>query len=163
MWASDENPAKSKTIVGLTICRSIGLVLLFDISHLLQIRQIALVLDIDHCIGVYEADKFCFADPFVGYRFSLLEFDRVFVTIGDAEEGFINRIVRYEASDVCEGACIDAGFLPQFPSGAAISILAFQGRSASGGGKETAVVGLPVSPLHQQIVAIDMPNKNLAD
>ena len=137
--------------------------LLFDISHLLQVWQIALVLDIDHGIGVYEADKFCFVDPFIGHRFSLLEFDGVFVTIGDAEEESVDRIVGHEVSDVCEGACIDAGFLPQFPSGAGIRILAFQGGAASGGFKETAVFGFPGIPLHQKIVAIDMPNQNLAD
>ena len=37
-------------IVGLPICRSIMLGLLFDICHLLQVWQIALVLDIDHGI-----------------------------------------------------------------------------------------------------------------
>ena len=137
--------------------------LLFDISHLLQVWQIALVLDIDHGIGVYEVDKFCFADPFVGYGFAFLEFDGVFVTIGDAEEDSVDRIVGYEVSDVCECACIDAGFLPQFPSGAGIRILAFQGRAASGGFKVSAVVGLAEIPLHQKIITICVPNKNLAD
>ena len=73
---------------------------LLDISHLLQIRLIASELNIDHGIGVYEVNKFCFADPFVGYSFSLLEFDRFFVTIGDTEEVFVDRIMRYESSDV---------------------------------------------------------------
>jgi hypothetical protein len=51
------------------------LALLFDISHLLQIRLVALELNIDHGIGVYEVNKFCFADPFVGYGFAFLECD----------------------------------------------------------------------------------------
>ncbi len=68
-----------------------------------------------------------FVDPLIGYGFSLLVFDRIFVTIGDAEEVFVDRIMGYESSNICECACIDASFLVQFPFGAAISIFALLG------------------------------------
>ena len=48
---------------------------LLDISDLLQIRLVAPELNIDHGIGVYEVNKFRFADPFIGYGFSILECD----------------------------------------------------------------------------------------
>ena len=56
-----------------------------------------------------------FADPFIGYGFSLLEFYGFLVTFGDTEEVFVDRIMGYESSNICECACIDAGFLVQFP------------------------------------------------
>ena len=93
------------------------LALLFDISDLLQIMFIALELHIDHGTGVYKLNEFRFANPFVGYCFSLLEFDGIFIAIGYAEEIFIDRIVRYESSDVCKCSSCDASFLQQFTSG----------------------------------------------
>ena len=137
--------------------------MLFDVSHLLQIGLIAPKLNIDHSTGIYEINEFRFTDPFIGYGFSLLEFDRTFVTIGDAEEVFVDRIMGYESSNICECACIDAGFLLQFPFGAAISIFAFQCGATSGGFKVSAVVGFPGVSLHQQIIAVGMPHQNLTN
>ena len=129
-----------------------------DISHLRQIGPVAPELNVDHGIGVYEVNKYCFADPLVGYRFTLLECNGILVTVGDTEEGFVDCIVRYESTDVCECACINAGFLPQFPLGAGRRIFAFQGGAASGGFKVSAVVWLPGIPLHQQIITVYVPD-----
>ena len=41
--------------------------LLFDISHLLPVWLVALILHIDHRIGIYEINEFRFADPLIFY------------------------------------------------------------------------------------------------
>ena len=85
---------------------------LFDISHLLQIRLVATELHIDHGIGVYKINEFCFTDPFVGYGFPLLEFDGTLLTVGDTEKVFIDGIVRYESSDFRKRTGLTPGRLP---------------------------------------------------
>jgi hypothetical protein len=129
--------------------------LLFDIAHLLRVRLIALILHIDHCIGVYEMNEFRFADSFAGYGFAFMECDCILGTVGDTEEGFIDCIVRYEVCDVCEITRLDAGFFLQFPSR---EDLAFRCRATCGGIKEISIVGVVGIVLYQQIVTIYVPD-----
>ena len=68
--------------------------MLLNISHLPQIRLVTPELNIDHCAGIYKINEFCFGDPFVRYGFAFLECDGTLVAVGDAEEGFVNCIVR---------------------------------------------------------------------
>ena len=50
------------------------LTLLFDISHLLQIRLVAPEVNVDHGIGIYKSNKVRFADPFIPLLYNNAEF-----------------------------------------------------------------------------------------